>query len=352
MAERKKLSGAQYRKRRAANEGFKTKQAGSLLKYLCSPQRNENVTDELKNQVEADREADEMTVSEEFELHNVIHVAHKESEVHKIDKFSGLYANYSDPASWVVFDDEMRQLLIEHGPKQVDQFDFPKDSLQRKFSKSHYNRRLVNGDEVRRHWLQYSVSNDSVYCFCCKLFTSSTTTASSLSSNGSHDWKNMSAILSGHEKSSEHLANFQSWKEFELRLRNNNTIDAEHLRLVKKEEQYWQQILKRLIALVRVLGMQNLAFRGTHEKLNTADNGNFLKFVEFLALFDPLIDEHLRKIEDNETHVHYLGKDIQNELIHLLSNAIKQKILKSACDAKYFSIIIDCTHLMLVMLNK
>ncbi|XP_065650347.1 uncharacterized protein LOC136078502 [Hydra vulgaris] len=205
----------------------------------------------------------------------------------------------------------MRQLLIEHGPKQVDQFDFPKDSMQRKFSKNHYNRWLVNGDEVRRHWLLYSVSNESVYCFCCKLFTSSTAAASSLSSNGSHDWKNMSAILSGHEKSNEHLANFQLWKEFELRLRNNKIIDAEHLRLVKKEEQYWQQILKQLIALFRAL-----------------------------ALFDPLMDEHLRKIKDNET---YLGKDIQNELIHLLSNAIKQKILTFACDAKYFSIIIDCT---------
>ncbi|XP_065650236.1 zinc finger MYM-type protein 1-like [Hydra vulgaris] len=153
----------------------------------------------------------------------------------------------------------------------------------------------------------------------------------------------MSAILSGHEKSSEHLANFHSWKEFELRLRNNKTIDAEHLRLVKNEEQYWQQIVKRLIASVRVLSMQNLAFRGTHEKLNTADNGNFLKFVEFLALFDPRMDEHLRKIKDNKTHVHYLDKDIQNELIHLLSHGIKQKILTSACDAKYFSIVVDCT---------
>ena len=110
------------------------------------------------------------------------------------------------------------------------------------------------------------------------------------------------------------------------------TIDAEHLRLIKKEEQYWQQILKRLIALVRVLGMHNLSFRGTHEKLNTSDNGNFLKFVEFLALFDPLMNEHLRKIRENETHVHYLGKDIQNELIQLLSNAIKQKIIASVSD--------------------
>ena len=61
-------------------------------------------------------------------------------------------------------------------------------------------------------------------------------------------------------------------------------------------------MLKRLIALVKVLGMQNLAFRGTHEKLNTSGNRNFLKFVEFLALFDPLMEEHLRKITDNDNN--------------------------------------------------
>ncbi|XP_029442214.1 LOW QUALITY PROTEIN: zinc finger MYM-type protein 1-like [Rhinatrema bivittatum] len=89
--------------------------------------------------------------------------------------------------------------------------------------------------------------------------------------------------------------------------------------------------------------MQNLAFRRTHDRLHTPGNGNFLKFVEYLALFDPLMDEHLRKIRNVETHVHYLGKDIQNELIQLLSSAIKEEILKSAHTAKYFSIILDCT---------
>ncbi|XP_063819320.1 zinc finger MYM-type protein 1-like [Pseudophryne corroboree] len=115
------------------------------------------------------------------------------------------------------------------------------------------------------------------------------------------------------------------------------------MRIIKQKEKYWQQILERLIALVRVLGIQNLAFRGTNEKLHTAGNGNFLKFIEYLALFDPVMDEHIRKIRDKETYVHYLGKDIQNELIQLLSNIIKEEILKSAQAAKYFSIIIDCT---------
>ncbi|XP_037743601.2 zinc finger MYM-type protein 1-like [Chelonia mydas] len=54
------------------------------------------------------------------------------------------------------------------------------------------------------------------------------------------------------------------------------------------------------------------------------------------------MDEHLRRIKD-KMHVRYLGKGIQNELIQLLSNAIKQKILASARAAKYFSIILDCT---------
>lgn len=124
-------------------------------------------------------------------------------------------------------------------------------------------------------------------------------------------------------------------------MKYKRTIDEEHLCFIKQEEKYWQQILKRLIALVRVLGMQNLAFRETQEKLHTSGNGNFLKFVEYLALFDPLMDEHLCKIKDKEMHVPYLAKDIQNELIQLLSNAIKQKILASAHAAKYFSIILD-----------
>ncbi|CAM5127044.1 unnamed protein product [Eretmochelys imbricata] len=53
--------------------------------------------------------------------------------------------------------------------------------------------------------------------------------------------------------------------------------------------------------------------------------------------------EHLRKITDHETQVHYLGKNMQNELIQILANAIKKKIVEAAHSEKYFSIILDCT---------
>lgn len=51
------------------------------------------------------------------------------------------------------------------------------------------------------------------------------------------------------------------------------------MRKIKEEETYWYQILERFNALVRVLGTQNLAFRGSSDVLHTYDNGNFLKFV-------------------------------------------------------------------------
>ncbi|XP_053575281.1 zinc finger MYM-type protein 1-like [Bombina bombina] len=89
--------------------------------------------------------------------------------------------------------------------------------------------------------------------------------------------------------------------------------------------------------------MQNLSFRGTNDKLYSAGNGNFEKFVEYLALFDHIMNEHLHRVKVQETLVQYLGKDIQNELIQLLAGAIKKKIITSTTSAKYYSIILDCT---------
>ncbi|XP_063797832.1 zinc finger MYM-type protein 1-like [Pseudophryne corroboree] len=375
MADRKKkLSGAQYRKRRAEKEKEQGKQEGSFLKYLRPQHRDDegSSTSEIQPETEtettvlstasqADKEYEEHTEDVEEEHTEDVEEEHTEDveEDHTedveeepcevqldqevIQSESSSSFSYSDPATWIKCDDNLRQILVEHGPEQVQQFKFPKDANKRRFLTNHYKRRLPNGDLMHRQWLQYSVSNDSVFCFCCKLFGNYTNPPSSLSDKGSKDWKNITAILSQHERSNAHLVNFQNWKELEIRLKNKKTIDEEHMRIIKQKEKYWQQILERLIALVRVLGIQNLAFRGTNEKLHTAGNGNFLKFIEYLALFDPVMDEHIRKIRDKETYVHYLGKDIQNELIQLLSNIIKEEILKSAQVAKYFSIIIDCT---------
>lgn len=63
-----------------------------------------------------------------------------------------------------------------------------------------------------------------------------------------------------------------------------------------------------------------------------------------ISKFDVRMGEHLRRIKDNETHDHYLGCRIQNELIKLLANKVKNEIIRKIKNCKYYSIQLDCTR--------
>jgi len=84
-------------------------------------------------------------------------------------------------------------------------------------------------------------------------------------------------------------------------------------------------VLLRIIVVIKTLGKNKLALRGKNEKIYQESNGNILSLIEMIANFDPIMQEHIHRIKSDEINNHYLGHNIQNELINLLASEIKNK---------------------------
>lgn len=253
-----------------------------------------------------------------------------------------IITDYSDPVTWRNVSSLIRQVIIEKGPFQLRGVEFPKDSNGRHFSESFYERSLANGEVVHRKWLVYSKTCDALFCFSCFFFNTGT---SSMFSNvqGFCDWRNTSRNLKLHEVSSNHMECYNKWMELDLRLKSGQTIDSEYQKRLGIERQRWRNVLKRVIAAIKLCAVQNLALRGNSDKAFVPNNGNFLKILEFLSEFDNIIKEHLEMASINKRKVNYLSKTIQNEIIVLLAEKVRSYIVSKVKESKYYSIILDCT---------
>ena len=84
------------------------------------------------------------------------------------------------------------------------------------------------------------------------------------------------------------------WKDFALRLSKGETFDETEMALMEAEKNCWRDVLTRLISIIQSLAKRNLALRGSVDTLHQDNNGNFLKEVELIAKFDPVLKDHLR----------------------------------------------------------
>lgn len=62
---------------------------------------------------------------------------------------------------------------------------------------------------------------------------------------------------------------------------------------IEKEKICWKMILVQIIGAVKTLSRNNLPFRGSNEKIYEKNNGLFCQLIEFLAEFDPIMQDHL-----------------------------------------------------------
>lgn len=201
-----------------------------------------------------------------------------------------------------------------------------------------FKRTLPNGEISDRKWLMYSIKQGSIYCFMCKLFSSHFD--SPFVSKGFDKWKKYDKI-SQHENSIDHRTAFTKWLS---RSKSNNSINKEMLEQISTETKYWNEVVIRVISVIKFLTSRGLSFRGDNEIFGVTNNGNFLGILELISEFDPFLKSHIeRHGNKGKGHPSYLSKTICNEIIILLQNNVINFILAEIKEAKYFSIIMDST---------
>jgi len=131
-------------------------------------------------------------------------------------------------------------------------------------------------ERVLRSWLLYSKANESLYCFCCRLFLNENQRKSNLSKNPGFNkfWK-LNPKISIHENSPEHIRAFTDWKKLEMALSKGKTLGREIQQQIDTERQTWRNVLIRVLDVVTFLAKPNLSFRDHREDVTSTNRGNF-----------------------------------------------------------------------------
>ncbi|XP_020253946.1 zinc finger MYM-type protein 1-like [Asparagus officinalis] len=341
MPPRKYMSGHDKRIKKQKIEEFNRSQAGALEKFITcsrniysnSVQDSVNVENEQPENQESEDLVNEnlnenrnsIEEGEEHEDSNENRNLNENSNVNEheenVNEHEDLVqeenlerrpSNINDPGNWKNIDQRLRDLLIERGPKKMIILIFQK----------------IQKADISPQHISFLFKNDA--------------NKIQLANDGVRDWRNLSARLKSHETSSEHIVNMKSWIELEIRLRQNATIDKSVEEQINKEREHWRKVLLRVVAVVKTLAKNSLAFRGDNEKLYEENNRIFLSIIEMIVEFDPIMKEHVRRLQEKEIHYHYLSHKIQNEFILRIADEIKSLIIQNIKEAKYFSVILDC----------
>lgn len=179
------------------------------------------------------------------------------------------------PAKCQNFDADFRQMKTNEG---------------RYFSKTYIKRKLANGTTVDRDWVIFSPALECVLCFVCKLFGTPDQNIETFRTNGFKDWKNCNRSFTVHENSKHHITNYLTYR---TRAKQTSTLDVHFLQQEQSEMNYWREVLRRVVSVVKFLAARGLAFRGDDEKFGSHKNGNYLGILELLSQYDPFLANHI-----------------------------------------------------------
>ena len=186
--------------------------------------------------------------------------------------------NYNDPNSWPAITNNIIYSLVQHGPEQGDDVNVntivSADNTGRKFTKDWFYVKHINGETVKRKWMLYSINQNAIFCFPCILFGHKAHNISD-QHKGFRDWRHLHPVIPQHENSSDHRNNYVKWKVMETNIKSDNTLDDYLINSINEEKMVWREILKIVVDAILFCAKNNIALRGSNEKIGDPNCGIF-----------------------------------------------------------------------------
>ena len=171
-------------------------------------------------------------------------------------------------------------------------------------------------------------------CSVCKLFADREIHFAS----GFNDWKHINR-LHEHENTESHRNASLSAASFKTK---NTQVDHSFLVQIDKEKVYWRAVLKRVVAIVKILFDRGLPLRGENEVFGSPQYGNFQGLLEIFAQFDDFLADHIRRFGNfGAGGPSYLSSTVCNEFVQLIGKEVTTKIANEVKKAKYYCITVD-----------
>jgi len=181
-------------------------------------------------------------------------------------------------------------------------------------------------------WLSYSRCCDGAYCKACVFFAPEAVSHQKLGvlvTDPFRLWTSQSSVFERHEKCKYHLHSMERMANF-IKTCANPAQSVVNILSKEREERIAQNttVLKSLFECIFFCGRQGISLRGHRDDSSQSDldkRGNFLELVEFRAKTDHVLAKHLEEAPKNAT---YTSKTIQNEMITVVGDAVRRKILQ------------------------
>lgn len=229
-------------------------------------------------------------------------------------------------------------------PKDISQT--PEEGPRKGFLKAYPTRLFGNQQRAfseqwvkRYEWIEYSVGQDAVFCFPCRHFVLQHSTNKFIT-QGFQNWKKGLEKLQAHDQSVSHRQAMEAWAEYKRTSTGEPSIEVKASKPSEKLIADNRHYIKAVVETLKLTATQCIAQRGDNETTDSNNRGNFLEILTLIGKFDQIVGN---RIESGPQNAKYTHKDIQNELIDIISSMIREEICEEVRKAEVFCLMVDET---------